>query len=167
MENDYDAIVIGSGLGGLTAGALYARAGYRVLVLEQNDRFGGAATTYHRGAMTIEASLHETASPQALADPKGEIFAALDLYQDIELVPVGDFQEVRCPLIGKQAVLRDYINATIGFEELSEVFGKSSKSLMRMFGPKGNPQAGNLFAVIGYLQEKEGIHLEVKARKIA
>ena len=68
--------------------------------------------------------------------------------------------------LGK-AVLRDFINATIGFEELSEVFGKSSKSLMRMFGPKGNPQAGNLFAGIGYLQEKEGIHLEVKARKIA
>ncbi|MBK9130420.1 MAG: transcriptional regulator [Gammaproteobacteria bacterium] len=66
-----------------------------------------------------------------------------------------------------KAVLRDYINATIGFEELSRVFGKSSKSLMRMFGPKGNPQASNLFAVIHYLQEQEGIHLEVKARKVA
>jgi hypothetical protein len=38
---------------------------------------------------------------------------------------------------------------------------------MGMFGPKGNPQASNLFAVIGYLQEQEGIHLEVKARKVA
>ena len=66
-----------------------------------------------------------------------------------------------------KAVLRDYINATIGFEELSRVFGKSSKSLMRMFGPKGNPQASNLFSVIHYLQEQEGIHLEVKARKVA
>ena len=66
-----------------------------------------------------------------------------------------------------KAVLRDYINATIGFEELSQVFDKSSKSLMRMFGPKGNPQASNLFAVIHYLQEQEGIHLEVKARKVA
>jgi DNA-binding phage protein len=66
-----------------------------------------------------------------------------------------------------KAVLRDYINATIGFEELSRVFDKSSKSLMRMFGPKGNPQASNLFAVIHYLQEKEGIHLEIKARKVA
>jgi len=64
-------------------------------------------------------------------------------------------------------VLRDYINATIGFEELSQVFDKSSKSLMRMFGPKGNPQASNLFAVIQYLQEQEGIHLEVKARNVA
>ena len=38
---------------------------------------------------------------------------------------------------------------------------------MRMFAPKGNPQASNLFAVIGYLQEQEGIHLEAKARKVA
>jgi hypothetical protein len=38
---------------------------------------------------------------------------------------------------------------------------------MRMFGPKGNPQASNLFAVLHYLQEQEGIHLEVKARKVA
>jgi hypothetical protein len=38
---------------------------------------------------------------------------------------------------------------------------------MRMFGPKGNSQASNLFAVIHYLQEQEGIHLEVKARKVA
>jgi len=64
-------------------------------------------------------------------------------------------------------VLRDYINATVGFEELSGVFGKSSKSLMRLFGLKGNPRATNLFAVIGYLQERDGVHLEEKARKVA
>ena len=78
---------------------------------------------------------------------------------------------VECLLAGDvdtgKSVLRDYINATIGFEELSRVFDKSSKSLMRMFGPRGNPQASNLFAVISYLQEQEGIYLEVKARKVA
>ena len=78
---------------------------------------------------------------------------------------------VECLLAGDvdtgKAVLRDYNNATIGYEELSQVFGRSSKSLMRMFGPKGNPQASNLFAVTRYLQEQEGIHLEVKARKVA
>lgn len=66
-----------------------------------------------------------------------------------------------------KAVLRDYINATMGFEALAKVFDKSSKSLMRMFGPEGNPQARNLFEIIRYLQEQEGVHLEVKARKVA
>ena len=70
MSNEYDAIVIGSGLGGLTAGALYARTGARVLLLERNASFGGAATTYHRGALTVEASLHETTHPAAAGDPR-------------------------------------------------------------------------------------------------
>ena len=59
MARRLDAIVIGSGLGGLTAAALCARAGWRVLVLERNDNFGGAATVYRHNGMAIEASLHE------------------------------------------------------------------------------------------------------------
>lgn len=101
MADRYDAIVIGSGLGGLTAGALYARAGHRVLLLERNRSFGGAATTYHRGALTIEASLHETTDPHERSDPKSHIFSALELWDSVELVPVGDFYEVRSPLIGE------------------------------------------------------------------
>src|SRR5687768_14357575 len=56
-----------------------------------------------------------------------------------------------------KAILRDYINATIGFEELSRVTKRPTKSLMRMFGPAGNPQARNLFEVIGHLQRAEGL----------
>jgi len=62
-----------------------------------------------------------------------------------------------------KAVLRDYINATIGFYELSKLTDKSPKSLLRMFGPNGNPQARNLFEIIGHLQDREGIHFEVRA----
>jgi hypothetical protein len=64
--------------------------------------------------------------------------------------------------IGK-AVLRDYINATIGFEKLGAKVKIPPKSLMRMFGPKGNPQAKNLFAVIGILQKDAGLELHVAA----
>ncbi len=62
-----------------------------------------------------------------------------------------------------KAVLRDYINATIGFEKLSAKVGIPSKSLMRMFGPRGNPQAKNLFAVIYVLQKDAGVALHVAA----
>ncbi len=72
---------------------------------------------------------------------------------------------VECLLSGDvdtgKAVLRDYINATIGFEGLGDLTGKSPKSLMRMFGPRGNPQARNLFEIIGYLQKREGLHFEI------
>ena len=72
---------------------------------------------------------------------------------------------VECLLSGEvdtgKAVLRDYINATIGFQELGGLTAKSPKSLMRMFGPNGNPQARNLFEIIGHLQKREGFHLRI------
>ncbi len=60
-------------------------------------------------------------------------------------------------------VLRDYINATVGFDALAAVTKKSPKSLMRMLGPKGNPQARNFFEIVAYLQRKEGLHLKVRS----
>ena len=107
--------------------------------------------------MALTKDFKDTIQARAQRDPA---FRKALLQEGVECLLGGDVDT------GK-AVLRDYINATIGFEELSQVFDKSSNSLMRMFGPKGNPQASNLFAVIHYLQEQEGIHLEVKARKIA
>ncbi|MAG96644.1 MAG: transcriptional regulator [Alphaproteobacteria bacterium] len=74
---------------------------------------------------------------------------------------------IECLLSGDvdtgKAILRDYINATIGFDELAALTAKSPKSLMRMFGPSGNPQARNLFDVIRHLQKREGLHFEVRA----
>jgi DNA-binding phage protein len=64
--------------------------------------------------------------------------------------------------VGK-AMLRHYINATMGFKELGERTAKSSKSLMHMLGPKGNPHARNLFEIIGHLREHEGLDLKVQA----
>ena len=60
-----------------------------------------------------------------------------------------------------KAVLRDYIKATVGFEKLAAATGTPPKSLVRMLGPRGNPQARNLFGIIGYLQKQAGIELHV------
>jgi hypothetical protein len=62
-----------------------------------------------------------------------------------------------------RAALRAYINATIGFDRLGKVLKRSPKSLMRMFGPDGNPTAENLLGVIGALQEETGVHLKIRA----
>lgn len=51
----------------------------------------------------------------------------------------------------------------VGFEQLGSLTARQPKSLMRMFGPSGNPQGRNLFRVIACLHEHEGVHLEVKA----
>jgi DNA-binding phage protein len=62
-----------------------------------------------------------------------------------------------------KALLRDYINATMGFEALAEALDKDSKSLHRMLGPKGNPRADNIFAIIKVLQDIDEVRLQVKA----
>ena len=51
----------------------------------------------------------------------------------------------------------------MGFESLAAATGMSAKSLMRMFGPNGNPQAQNLFAVLSYLQKEAHLRMEVRA----
>jgi DNA-binding phage protein len=60
-----------------------------------------------------------------------------------------------------KTVLRDYINATQGFEELAAAIHKSPKSLMRMLGPRGNPQASNLLEILAHLQQREGLRFTV------
>jgi len=78
------------------------------------------------------------------------------------------FQEAVSTLLqadvdGGRAALRAYINATIGFDRLSKVLGRPQKSLMRMFGPNGNPTAENLLGVISALQQETGVHLVIRA----
>jgi hypothetical protein len=60
-----------------------------------------------------------------------------------------------------KAIVRDYIKATVGFEKLGEATDTPAKSLIRMFRPRGNPQARNLFGIISYLQKQAGIELHV------
>jgi DNA-binding phage protein len=60
-----------------------------------------------------------------------------------------------------KAFLRDYIKAAIGFEQLGTATGIPPKSLIRMFGRRGNPQARNLFAVICHLQQRARVSFHV------
>ncbi len=63
-----------------------------------------------------------------------------------------------------RAVLRDYVHATVGFEEVARATAKSPKSLMRMLGSGGNPQVSSLFAILTYLQKHAKVKLETVAR---
>ena len=57
-------------------------------------------------------------------------------------------------------ILRDLVNATIGFEQLAEVTEKPSKSLHRMLSPKGNPSMDNLASIFCAVREKLNVTLE-------
>ena len=117
-------------------------------------RISGAITRNARKGsdLALTRTFKQTIKARAERDPA---FRKALLAEAVDLLLSGDTQTGR-------SVLRDYINATIGFESLAEDTGKPVKSLMRMFSPKGNPAASSLFAVISHLQKATGVQLSVR-----
>ena len=63
-----------------------------------------------------------------------------------------------------KAVLRDYVNATVGFQNLEKSTHIPAKSLMRMLGSKGSPSAANLVSILGALKEYEHVSFQLALR---
>jgi phytoene dehydrogenase-like protein len=91
----YDVVVIGAGLGGLTAGAILARAGRKVLVIERSNSVGGAASSYKSGDLFVEGSLHETSDPHHPGDPKHDALTRAGVIDAVKWIPSAVFYEVR------------------------------------------------------------------------
>jgi DNA-binding phage protein len=103
--------------------------------------------------MPLTKSFRETVQARARRDIK---FRQALLAEAMQALLDGNLEEGR-------AALRSCINATLGFEKLGAALGRSPKSLMRMFGPSGNPTAENLLGVISILQQDSGVRLQVRA----
>ena len=104
--------------------------------------------------MALTRSFKDLVQRRVAEDPA---FGAALLREAIETMLAGDVDAAK-------TVLRDYIKATGGFEMLAGETGTPAKSLIRMFGPRGNPAARNLFRVIACLQDRAGVRLTVTAR---
>jgi len=102
--------------------------------------------------MPLTRDFRETVKVRADRDPE---FRAR-LYQEaVQSMVDGDLGTAKI-------LLRDFINATVGFAQLGSRIGVPEKSLMRMFGPNGNPRAENLVAVVAALREVCGLSLTVQ-----
>lgn len=62
-------------------------------------------------------------------------------------------------------LLRDLVNATVGFERLAAETGKPSKSLHRMLSTRGNPSMDNLAAIFGAVRKRLGVDIEARTVK--
>jgi DNA-binding phage protein len=102
--------------------------------------------------MPLTKDFRRTVQARAVRDPA---FRWALFQEAVQTLLQGDIDAGR-------AAIRDYINATLGFEKLSAALGRPQKSLMRMFGPGGNPTAENLLGVIGVLQAETGVRLKVR-----
>jgi hypothetical protein len=105
--------------------------------------------------MALTKSFRETVRERAQREPA---FRRALLREAVEQMLSGDVDT------GKSLV-RNYINATVGFQELARTVRTPAPSLMRMFGPKGNPSASNLFGVIAELQKQEGINFAIRTTR--
>ncbi len=88
--NNFDAIIIGGGLGGLISGAKLSKEGKKVLLIEQHHIPGGCATTFKRKDYVMEVGLHEIDGLDK-NDPKTEIFSDLKVFDNVEFVKVPEF----------------------------------------------------------------------------
>lgn len=101
--------------------------------------------------MPLTHDFKETIRARAQAEPE---FRRALLREAVECIITGD-------LATGKAVLRDYVNATVGFQVLEKRTHIPTKSLMRMLGPKGSPSAENLSAILKALQRSERVRFSV------
>ncbi|KIZ41005.1 MULTISPECIES: FAD-dependent oxidoreductase [Rhodopseudomonas] len=91
----FDAVVIGAGLGGLTAGAILAREGRKVVVIERSNSVGGAASSYKAGDLFVESSLHLTSDPHHGDDPKHAPLTRAGVLDAVKWIPAGALYQAR------------------------------------------------------------------------
>ena len=129
-DDQWDAIIIGSGLGGLSCAACFARQGFKALVLEQHDRAGGYATSFKRpGGFEFDVSLHST----TVGERNGvhNLINGFPEIKDIEFLPHPNLYraifpdyDIRVP----QKDVKAYINI------LAENFPDESEGIEKLFG---------------------------------
>ena len=102
--------------------------------------------------MTLTRDFKETVNARVQRDPE---FAAALLDEAISLFLNGEPETARL-------ILRDLVNATIGFEELAIAISKPSKSLHRMLSPRGNPTMDNLTTIFNVLRKTLNVDIKVQ-----
>ena len=105
--------------------------------------------------MPLTHNFKDTFRARAQRDQK---FRQALLREAVESIPHGEFD------IGK-AVLRDYVNATVGFQNLEKITRIPANSLMRMLSPEGSPSVANFTIILAALQKTEGVHFELSLRR--
>jgi len=93
--NDFDAVVIGAGLGGLSCAAAFARQGFKALVLEHHSKPGGYATTFKRKGFVFDVSLHSTTVEER--NGVHNLIPGFPEIKDIEFVPHPDLYRLILP----------------------------------------------------------------------
>ncbi|KYJ87651.1 phytoene desaturase family protein [Sulfurovum riftiae] len=139
MPNPKSIVIIGAGLGGLTSGALLAKDGYKVTLLEQHAIVGGCATTFQRkGGFTCEVGLHEMDGVYTNPQIK-KIFDRLDIYDHVAFVKLDEFFSVTTKYgsfmmpddvkLAKEKLIKKFLDEEKGIKKYFKLIGSIAKEL--------------------------------------
>ena len=150
----YDAVVVGSGNGGLSAACTLARAGKKVLLVEQHNLPGGVASSFRRGRFEFESALHELASIGSEENP-GDVRKLLENEYGVERLTWHHIPDIfRVISIRDGEVLRD-VRMPMGRQEFEDK--------MEFYAPGNREAVQKMYALydecllaLGYLEESKG-----------
>ena len=106
--------------------------------------------------MTLSRKFRDTVKARAQRDPD---FRAALLGEVLDAFIAGDLEL-------SKALMRDYINATLGFDQLGEAVAMDPKNIMRMFSPRGNPRLRNLSLILRELERREDVRFRVEPERL-
>ncbi|MBU0620148.1 FAD-dependent oxidoreductase [Patescibacteria group bacterium] len=125
-EDEYDVIIVGSGIGGLACGALLSKRGYKVLVLEQHYQVGGYGSSFKRGDFIFNSSVIDVSGLWEKG-PITYLLKQLGFKKENFFVK----NTTKYILKAKEIIIPDNLNDSI--KKLSELFPNESENIKRFF----------------------------------
>ena len=129
MKDEWDVIVIGSGMGGMVTAAALSRLGHKVLMLEQYQTLGGQTHSFSRKGFSWDAGLHYLGGFGPDVNEKGMLDWLCD--SPIELAPIGSVYDTLH--IGDAAPLKLSRPATAQRMDLKERFPDEAEAIDKWF----------------------------------
>lgn len=116
---EFDAVVIGAGNGGLTASTALSQKGLKVLLLERHNIPGGCATSFCRGRFEFEVALHQLSGVGTAENPGPlrMLLNQLGVLPDLELVEIKDLYNVIGPGDFRLALKPDRQQVIVALQE--------------------------------------------------
>jgi prolycopene isomerase len=141
-SESYDAVVVGSGIGGLTAAALLGHVGRKVLVVERHDRLGGYAHSFRRKKYHFDAAVHLIGGCHPSTGLVDSLLRLLDVRDKCDFVEVDPFYTAVFPGLRLdaplgvdafiEAHLRHFPHEERGLRELMQVCSQLRGEVFRL-----------------------------------
>src|SRR4030042_2177101 len=129
MTPDFDVIIIGAGVAGLTCGCLLAKRNLKVLIVEKNQKAGGCCTSFQKDGFSFDLSVQSIGECQ-----KGgrvwDLLKELDLLDQIQFIPLEPAREYHFPNL--KFLQSSHLD--IHIENLSRLFPDERKGIVETYG---------------------------------